>query len=188
MLKRLMLVAVTLTSLSAFADSGDQMNFRFSPIGLIVGAVNVSLDFAVAPEWTIGPTGSYWHRSLSSDSAYFSEDYKVTSYGVGARANWFMNGVYTDGLYVGPSIIYASTNLTTNDGTGEVTGSASGLFAQGLVGYGWFWDSFNILLGGGATVGLGDTKITVVESNGRRSEVSTAISGLALEFSLGWTF
>ena len=171
----------------ACADSADTMNFRFSPIGLIVGSVDVGLDFAVAPQWTVGPQVNYWHRHVGASSG-FTSDWDVKAYGVGARANWFKNGVYTDGLYVGPSLMYASVKVTNDDSFGTTTGTASGLFAGGLVGYGWYWSSFNMMLGGGFTVGLGDTKVTVTSSNGTKTDVSTSIAGLALEYSLGWTF
>jgi opacity protein-like surface antigen len=170
------------------AESGSTMDFRFSPIGLIVGSLNAGLDFQVTPNWTLGPEGSFWNRHVSAESSSYSHDWDVKAFGIGLRGNWFKNGNFTDGLYVGPSLTYASVKVTNSDVSGDISGSASGLFVSGLVGYGWFWDSFNIMLGGGATMGLGDTKIEVTDSSGTKSDVSTSIAGLALEFSLGWTF
>lgn len=182
-----LLFVVLGASSSAFA-AGEGMNFRFSPLGLIIGSVNGGLDIAVAPEWTVGPAASYWRFNLSSSDS-FSEDYKITAWSVGARANWFKNGNFTDGLYVGPSLSYANVELETLDTAGaKVTGEASGLFLTGLVGYGWFWDSFNIMLGGGFSAGLGSTEVKVTDSSGSETKVSSTISGVALEFSLGWTF
>lgn len=169
--------------------SSPEYNFRFSPIGLIVGSINIDFDMAVAPDWTVGPTVSYWRSSVSSDSTTFSEKFDVTAYGIGARANWFKNGNFTDGLYVGPSLSYANVKISTKDLSGDsVTGSASVMLASCLVGYGWFWDSFNMMLGGGASFGLGDTKVKVETSTGSSTEVSSSIAGVAIEYSLGWTF
>lgn len=56
-----------------------------------------------------------------------------------------------------------------------------------LVGYGWFWDSFNMMLGGGAAVPFGESKVEVTDPNGVKTEKDVR-SGLAIEFSLGWTF
>jgi hypothetical protein len=152
---------------------------------LIIGSVNAGLDFVVHPNWTVGPEGSYWHTHVGSS---WGSDWDVKAYGIGARGNWFKNGVFTNGLYVGPSLSYASVKVTNSDSFGSYSGTASGLFASGLVGYAWFWDSFNMMLGGGATVGLGDTKVSVTDSSGAKTEVNSSISGLDLEFSLGWTF
>jgi hypothetical protein len=172
----------------AGASESARYNFRISPIGLLVGAVGFDFDIQVAPDWTIGPHATYWHYRLESNTSYFTDKYDVRAFGFGVRANWFKNGAYTDGLYIGPSLFFASTKVTNNDAFGEWSGTSSGLFATGLVGYGWFWENFNIMLGGGATFGLGDTKVTVMDSSGQSTEVSSDIAGLALEFSLGWTF
>jgi hypothetical protein len=180
------LIVLALSS-SAFADNKDNYNFRFSPIGLLVGAITVNYDIAISDSWTLGPELEYWHFSLSEDSDFLS-DYSVTAYAVGARANWFMNGKYTDGLYVGPRIDYVNIKLTTTDFTGDVTGTASTIVAGCLVGYGWFWNSFNQMLGIGASVGLGSTSVNITDSSGTSSSVSTSVAGLIGEYSLGWTF
>src|SRR4051812_13712918 len=109
-------------------NSTNSMNFRFSPLGLLIGAINISMDFPIDPNWTVGPTLSYWHFKLSSDAG-FKSDYDITAFGGGARANWFKNGNFTDGLYVGPSVQYTNVKLTTTDAGGDVSGTASGLFA-----------------------------------------------------------
>src|SRR4051812_3260621 len=75
---------------SKHAGSG-QYNFRFSPVGLIIGSIAAEMDVAVTPQWTVGPALMYWHLSLSSGSL-FSSSFDITAYGIGARANWFKNG------------------------------------------------------------------------------------------------
>lgn len=171
----------------AFADNSDSMNFRFAPVPLIVGAMTVNFDFAVGDSWTLGPELSFWHRSYSS--SVFSDGYKITSFGGGVRANWFNNGIYTNGLYVGPSLTATSVNLKASDTTGEYTANATVLVASSVVGYAWFWKSFNMMLGGGLNLALGKSKVTVKDPSG--NETSSNIQpfgGLALEYSLGWTF
>ncbi|WP_413289766.1 hypothetical protein [Bdellovibrio sp. HCB337] len=187
------LMVLTALFVSSSAMAYDQKptadyNFRFSPIGLLVGSIGVDLSKAITPEWTVGPELNYWKFSLSSTDAAYTSDYDISSSKIGVRANWYKNGVYTDGLYVGPSISYASAKVTTTDALGEVTGEASGLFLGCLVGYGWFWDSFNMTLAGGAQTGLGDTKVKVTDSSGETTDVSSLSAGVALEYNLGWTF
>ncbi len=198
-MKRILVVLLLIVGAAATANAqtpdtqpatvkgSDTVNFRFSPLGLIIGEVDANLDFKVNSNWTLGPELGYWHTKLSS-SGLFTSNFDVTALAFGARANWFANGVYKDGLYVGPNLSYASVTLTTSDATGTITGTDGGLYAGGLVGYGWFWDNFNIMLGGGAIVGLGNTTVSVTDSSGNPTDVSAPVAGLDLEFSLGWTF
>ncbi len=175
--------ALSLQSASAFAASGDTMNFRFSPLGLVFGLLSVSMDFKVSEDWTVGPRGSYWRLKYDG----ILSEVEVTAYGFGGRANWFKNGVFTDGLYLGPSIEYASAKATVTDSAGGSSATASLLFAQAIVGYGWFWDSFNIMLGGGLSLPLGDADLETTE-NGVKTKRSVSSGNFAAEFSLGWTF
>ncbi len=175
-----------LHSVNVFAASSSSMNVRFNPIGLAIGVFNLNMDFVVAPEWTVGPEIGLVNRTYGKESALV-DDIKVKGYSFGARANWHRNGVFSDGLYVGPALNYVSVTAESRDAAGKIEGSASALVATGLVGYGWFWDSFNILLGGGLAVPLGDAKVEVTDTAGNKTQ-SNISSGFALEFSLGWAF
>lgn len=176
-----------LFSASAHASSDDKYDFRFSPLGLVFGALEADLDIAIASNWTLGPQFGVLHYKLGADAG-FTTDYDVKAYMFGLRGNWFRNGNFTDGLYVGPSLKWAGWKVQTSDSTGPITKSANVTVVSCLVGYGWFWDSFNIMLGGGLTLGLGDSKVDVTNSSGTTSSVTTNLSGLAAEFALGWTF
>lgn len=170
------------------AGNADNFNIRFGPISLLVGVVNAGLDFVVHENFTVGPEFAYLHRSLSS-SGSFSSDYDVKAYAVGARAIWYANGVFTDGLYITPKLHYASAKLSTTDSVGTVEGEASTMMASGLIGYGWFWESFNIHLGGGFAIPFGEYKVKIKDSTGTEESVNVSSTGnLALEFDLGWTF
>jgi hypothetical protein len=172
----------------AHADGSDQYNFRFSPVTLLIGLVGVDLDIKVSDQWTVGPELAYWHFSLS-ETGDFTQSVDITAFAVGARANWFLNGTYTDGLYIGPSLKYVSVKATTANDVESLSGTASVLQASVLVGYGWFWPSFNMMLGGGLALPLGNQDVTVTDSNGDKvSENISSTGSLALEYSLGWTF
>lgn len=191
-MKRVLLCVISLmfaSSTFAAEKAANEWNFRFSPIGFLVGSVGVDLSKAITPEWTIGPELQVMKLSLPvSDGSVYTSDYEISSSRIGVRANWYKNGNFTDGLYVGPSLAYFAAKVTTTDSFGTVTGEASGMLLGCVIGYGWFWDSFNMTLAGGATAGLGDTKITVTDSSGEVTDVSSAGAGLALEYNLGWTF
>lgn len=184
----LILAAIALFSiatLSSTSRADDSFDFRFSPLGLLIGGIDVSLDVAVSPQWTLGPELSYTHLAVGGSSS----DFSLKGYSAGVRGNWFHNGVFKSGLYLAPAIhirdiavAYTATDGTTS--TGKLTGPS----ASFIVGYGWFWDSFNILLGGGLESQIGKSSITVVDNKGTSHTDSAAGTSLIGEFSLGWTF
>ena len=183
-----LIIAAIFAPRPAHAAASNQYDFRFSPLGLVVGSINLDFDIAITPDWTIGPALQYWHLKINSGSD-FTSSFDITAYAAGVRANWFYNGVFTDGLYVGPSAKYANVTLNTTNSSGSVSGNINGFLAGCLVGYGWFWDSFNIMLGAGANIGIGNSgNITVTGSSGNQTTTSTSLSGIDLEFSLGWAF
>ncbi len=191
MKRALILLTVLMSTSAAFAQSaisgtGSKYNFRFSPIGLVVGLAGVTLDVAVCSDWTVGPELSYAKFKVNA-SGTNQTSFDVSLASAGVRANWFKNGVYTDGLYVGPFVRYAKTSIDASGST-TVTGEVAGVAVGSLVGYGWFWNSFNMMLGGGAAVASGSSNMVVTESNGNRTEIPNRGVGLAGEFSLGWTF
>jgi len=169
------------------AEATGGKNFRFHPLGLLIGLVGVELDFAINENWTLGPELGYWHWRENSDSDPDFRNLKAVS--VGARANWFNSGLYKDGWYVGPSANYVSVEAEFYDVDDSVlTAKASGLSLSVLAGYGWFWQSFNQMLGIGATARLGDTEVEVKDSNGEKKDIDVPGAGIALEYTLGWTF
>jgi len=190
-LKRLLPIcfALIMSAPLARAENSDNFNVHFGPITLLVGLFDVGIDFVVHDNWTVGPEFQYMHWKLTS-SGGFSGDYDVTAFSVGGRANWYSNGVFTDGLYVSPKLSFARAKVSTNDSLGNsVDGEASSMFLSGLVGYAWFWDSFNIHLGGGLGLPVGESKVKVKSSSGTEQSVDFSRTGnLALEFNLGWTF
>lgn len=171
------------TNPSKFSGSNGY-NFRISPLSLLVGGIAANFDMAINSEWTVGPTVSYLNWKIGKGST-LSEDISLSAYSIGARANWYKNGVHSDGMYLAPALVYSAATATAGTSKGE----ASGLFLSGVIGYGWFWDSFNMLLGGGFSTGLGNSKVQVKDSaTGQTTETSLQNGGLALEWTTGWTF
>jgi hypothetical protein len=173
-------------ALNSSPDSGSKYNFRFSPINLLVGSAVIALDFQLNDQWTLGPELSYWNASLTLNRTT-GQKIDVNMSSIGARANWFKNGIYTDGFYIGPFARYSKTSINATGST-TITGDASGVTAGSLFGYGWFWESFNMMLGGGGALATGQSTLVVTDSSGNRTEVPDRGIGLALEYTLGWTF
>lgn len=183
------MIAIASLSTTAFAQegggSGGDKNIRFGPLGLAVGVVNVQMDFKLNNEWTLGPSVAF--VNWEDDDSVYTNDIEISGYSFGARANWFNNGVFTDGFYIGPALHYTSIEAKVNDGGTEFKADGSVLVASSIFGYGWFWESFNILLGGGIAIPLGDKEVTIKE-NGVETESVRITSSFAAEFTLGWTF
>lgn len=173
---------------SGATSSGETVNIRFNPLLLLLG-LNGEADFAVDPDWTIGPSLTYYHLKTPSNSSLYMSDFELNGYDVGVRANWFRDGVFQSGMYVGPSVHYANITVTGTDSSGVTrTGTASPILATAVVGYAWFWNTFNMMLGGGGTVPLGNSKVTITDSTGKNTDYPINLAGLALEFTLGWKF
>lgn len=175
------------------AGSSDKtMNFRISPLGLFIGYFNVDADFKIAPEWTIGPTVSYWHFDFAdSDPGFSNQSISTTMYAIGVRANWYQAGAYNSGLYVSPIVQYETATASATDSSGNsISATASTYILSGLIGYHWFWDVFNLSLGGGFALPLTSTKVELT-SAGNTTDVNysrTGQVGLALDFMLGAAF
>jgi hypothetical protein len=169
------LLALSLSSNLRAAD-GDTVNIGTSPLLWLVGVMNAQADFRLTDEFTLGPVGSYYTRKSSG--------VKVSSYGLGVRANWFITGpVFTDSWYIGPSVSYMGAEAS-QDGTE----ASLNLWAlQILGGYHWFWDSgFNLNVGAGGNYINWPEYVTV---NGKRISLDTYENmNIAIEFNLGWSF
>lgn len=166
------------------AGNEDNRNIRLDvavPFNL-----GIAFDFQVSSRFTIGPEISY--RLLGVQSTLTSEVSRSLQ-GFGLRTNWYKNGVHSDGLYVASSLRYNKINLRTSRGVGAQTlKSEDGLSLSGIVGYGWFWGSFNMLLGGGAELMLQKPSIDYLESGTNFSSRTTESSRLLIEYTLGWSF
>ncbi len=199
----LRVAALTVLVLSVFAATGraeaqvstgsspKSMNLRVSPILLLIGMIELNLDVAMNDQWTVGPELNFWRFTVNSSNSSFDDEFSLSAFALGVRANWYQNGVFSEGLYVGPYAKYVNVKVETEDSAGnDISGQASGLGLGCLVGYGWFWDSFNIKLGGGLALPLGTSNVEVKDSSGTTTEeVKTSRTGsLAAEFTLGWTF
>ncbi|MBC7753071.1 MAG: hypothetical protein H7Z71_02465 [Moraxellaceae bacterium] len=182
-------IIVCILIFSSLAQA-DTYNFRFSPIHAIVGYVNTNLDIAVSPNWTLGPSLGLWNfNSSSTTSSNSSNSYNYRIFALGARANWFANEVYKDGLVVGPNIEFMSIDVKSKSTTSDLSGKVTATILGCYVGYGWFWQSFNQMLSGGIRT-VGSTKVKIEDSSGSTVDEASGVSntGLTLEYTLGWTF
>lgn len=174
---------------SSGAD-GASTNIRAS-MALLIGYLNVDLDFKTNENWSVGPTISYWHFDIDSTSGSFtSNKLSATRSAVGVRANWAKNGIFNSGLYLSPILQYVQAEVSgTSISTGnKITGRASGVVLTGLVGYQFFGANWNASVGAGLGVG----QATSVEVNDGTTTTSYRASGaggsLAIDLMVGYAF
>ena len=162
-------------------------NVRLNPLGLLFGTYDLGVDLTLGSAWTLGPMIRFASTTGTFDDV--GTEYAVKYLGFGLRGTWFYNGVLTRGLYLAPTLTYVNAGVTVRDRFGQSTEySASGFMIGGLIGYGWFWDHFNLMVGGGLDVTFGPQTIRVRESGGTSESLRTTLAGLAVETSVGWTF
>ncbi|MBL7686507.1 MAG: DUF3575 domain-containing protein [Bdellovibrionaceae bacterium] len=176
------------SSTSSSSKEGS-INARISPLGLLIGYFNADIDFKLGDQWTLGPTFSYWGFDVSS-SGFTGDSMRVESKSIGARANWYKNGVFKDSLFFSPIFQYVSASATgTSRSSGStVSASASVPVMSALVGYHWFGQTLNMSLGAGLGFGLGSSKVKATDGTTTvESDISRSV-GLALDFMIGIVF
>lgn len=172
-------------------SSSSRYNIRFEPLRLVVNNFSINvLDIKVGNNWTVGPELGYLKYSVSSAGNSSSKIYIDTSF-IGIRTNWFKNGVYADGLYVAPFAPFArfaKTDITVPSGS-TIEGKASSSVVGCLVGYGWFWNSFNMMLGISPVIASNWSPVVVTDQTGfNTNHLSDRFADAAGEYTLGWTF
>lgn len=181
-MKKICFILISLLGLShsALAEDNRMWNFRFSPLGALVGLVNAEVDYKIGPQMTVGPSIYLWNLKVT--------DIEVKSSGLGLQGRYFFDQVFSDGWYAVGQLGFSSTEASIRSNGVTYTGSASGLGLQLGGGYHWFWQSFNLNLGG--LLGLVPaTKIDLKDSNGNRySESYSGRASFGAEFTIGWVF
>lgn len=189
MFKTLLATLVLFFSTNAIAAEGDRYNFRVDPLDILFQTFTMDVDRKISDKWTLGLSLMQSVYQISANDAGTSKDIATESIGTGIVANWFANGVYTKGLYLSPSIKYAHHKFSMKDSTDVLRhGTADVVFASAMVGYGWFCETLNFMIGVGYNSPIGESKVYINDPNGQRSGISTVPSHMDLEAMLGWTF
>ena len=175
-------------SATSSSSKEGSINARISPLGLLIGYFNADVDIKVGDQWTLGPTFSYWGVAMTTDSVFSTS--RLESKSIGARANWYKNGVFKDSLYFSPIFQYVSATFsgTSRTSGSTISASASVPVASALVGYHWFGQTVNMSLGAGFGFGLGSSKVTATDgTTTTESNIGRSV-GLALDFMIGIVF
>lgn len=174
-----------------------KFNIRFDPIHTVTGYLNLTGEYAVLDNWTVGPTFSYAPALsvlLYSDNTSNAYDYTV--FATGIKTTWYWDYKYSTGAYISPSIKYLSASATTQPANTaqNIKGSNNYLLLGVVAGYAWFYEHFNQMLGLSISQPLGESKLTMVDKvTGNNADVLelkgySAGFPLAFEYTLGWSF
>ena len=160
-----------------------RFNLRANPLGLLGGFSNLAFDVGVMDDFTIGPSYSRVNISFA--------DTTISGQGFGIRGNSFLYGPRLAGdWYFGPSVSrYAIDATHVRSGqTGSTSVKVTSF--EGIVGYQWMWEHFNVNTGAGLTYLSLDAPIVFTYPNGQTEKLEEFKSGtfVTLELSLGWAF
>ncbi len=181
-MKKLLVVFVLVCSAGrAMASAGNTWNFRFSPVGLLIGIIAAELDYKVAEHIVVGPAFLNWNIKIDDTSLLASV--------FGVQGAYYINPVYTDSFYVGGALSSLSVSASKTDSVGtKYSASASGTALGVKAGYHWFWDSFNLNLG--LVVSSSSVnKVKIKDDSGNVvDEQNSPGATTGMDFAIGFTF
>jgi hypothetical protein len=162
------------------AETGD-WNIVTSPLGLMVGLVNIELGKGVHEQLIVGGQVAYWDREIS--------DVKMKVISAAGFGEYCVDKCFVDSWIAFGKIGYTSIDASATNILGQKeTAQVAGANFTGMGGYHWFWENFNLRLAAGAAVSTVN-KVEVKESAGNVvDEVDLKPVNLALDFSVGWRF
>ncbi len=127
--------------------NAQQNVFKINPLGLVLGAAELSFERALSNKGSVELSLAY----SRSDVGFSTGEEKATGYGVEGKYKFYLSASKDAprGLYVAPVVTYASSNVERGILEGKVSYVAGG----GILGYQWVFGSdsgFSIDLNGGA--------------------------------------
>jgi hypothetical protein len=141
----------------------------FNPLAIAFGLISAELALGLNESLALTVNGSYWNVDAGSIS--------MTAAGGGAGLMYFPNGRLFQGLYLAPSVQYASATATSS--VDEATASLVG--SRGIVGYHWDWHPFALKLGGGIQYYSGS-------ASGGDVDITLTGAELAIDATIGFTW
>lgn len=165
---------------AGFAEPTDAFNLRTSPIGLVLGP-NLRLDYKIADQWTVGVGGLYLNRKITGA--------QIDSFTGSVLVDYAFNAAFADSWFVNLAIGYGNIRAEANDLSGQPRKIHVYNFTeQALLGYHWFWGSFNLDLAAGV-IGNSAGHAKIVDQNGDKvNSVPLPPFGLVTDFSIGLTW
>lgn len=165
----------------ATRGSGNNMNFRFSPLGLLVGILNGDLQFKMSNQWTMGPSALVWNLKVP--------DITLNATGAALSGMYYFDEVFEDSWYVSPAVGYISLTTKEKENLIDYEGNYTGLHMALGAGYIWHWESFNLSLGANWFYLLsGNISKKDAAGNPKEDSSLAGIPSVRFDFMMGFTF
>jgi len=160
-------------------------NFRVSPAGLLLGAVNLELDIAIDRRLSIGPMYTYWDFEANND-------FKALSQAYGVRMDWHQNRFNREGMLYGVYYKHWTVDAEYLDDNDDLIKNNVAMNMLGFVGgYRWMWDSFNVTTEVGyRLIQLDGFKLKVETGENTKARITdiSVVGALILDVTVGWAF
>lgn len=173
----LLICLCVLTFAFTHKAQANSFGLRVSPVSLLIGAADVSLDIALG-SFVLSPEILFWSYDFGSTES------EIQAYG--ASLSYHFSGALVDSWYLGVSGKKIAVTVEDTDEIGELDTT----YVGGRAGYIWVWNTFYMNLG--ATFGsLADSDVIITNRNtsiSRTESLPSFALGLGVEFKLGFSF
>lgn len=158
------------------------INLRWQASAAAAGMGSLSAEWRASDYFTFGPSIAYVNWRVG--------DVGMSGYSVGLQGTYAFDQAFRDSWYLSPRIAYSPIRATARDKGIEYSGDVAGTTGSLIGGYQWFWDSFNMNLGVGATVNS-VARLNLTDSSGNKldkaSQYYTGVTPV-VDFEIGYAF
>lgn len=156
-------------------------NLALDPFGFILGGVGLGLEYRLSDQVLLGPF-------FMSVNAKFGEN-ELSFQQFGVKSRYYFKPLFNSSWYLGGQLGSFNLKVTETSFTTKSSGEFSSTLLGASFGYHWFWDSFNLRLGGLLGVFTGKSKVKLTSENSATEEDYDAGSfGAGIEFMIGFFF
>jgi len=160
------------------------INLRLQPLNFALGGLGLDAEIKLFERFSLSATYSSYDFDVtdSNTNLYFN----IKAVGVGARANWYPSGAFSDSTYISPLFQSATIDIVDGDFSGSTTATSYGI----LFGRQWMWDNFNLNLAAGySAIKIEDIQLKTPLGNTKiKNSSDIPAGGFLAEFSLGYAF
>jgi len=163
------------------AQSEKTISITLSPIHLAFPIVEVTGEYALAPQF--GVAGIFGYGSMTVDNSS-GKSVKMPVLELGGQAAYYVLGSFRHGMQLGGELLWIKVSPPKDQG---VTVAANGVAAGPFLGYKWVADfGLTLFIQGGYEFLFAQAKAT--DATGREIQSSADGGVPLLNLNLGWSF
>jgi hypothetical protein len=169
------LFCLTLIS-GATTAAADPWLLRMQPVELLVGDLNLRLDYAWAEHWSSGAEFEFVDRQ--------SNGIQDRARGGTAYLTYHFSGAFTDGFYLDGGV--GTSSESARDKSSGRTAGFQDVHTRWIFGYHWFAGRFFVAAGGGVGTHSAGT-VVIADSSGHEVD-RYDVRPVSLALDLAWGF